>query len=84
MANNALSNYFADSMSLTSAPTIRRELAVTISTLVVLGVAWMFVDNRQFMTIFSLVMGIYLAVRLVLAARKQASDKQASDKQVSR
>ena len=32
MANNALSNFFADSMSLTSAPTIRRELAVTVST----------------------------------------------------
>ena len=27
MANNALSNYFADSMSLTSAPTVRRAEA---------------------------------------------------------
>ncbi|GAA0260708.1 hypothetical protein [Cryptosporangium japonicum] len=73
MANNALSNYFADSMSLTSAPTVRRELAVTISTLVLLGAAWLIVDNQRFLTVFSIVMGAYLAVRLVLAARTQAS-----------
>lgn len=74
MANNTLSNFFADSMSLTSAPTVRRELAVTISTLAVVGVAWFFVESTGFMTVFSIVFVVYLAIRLVLAARTQAAD----------
>ncbi|WP_035856830.1 hypothetical protein [Cryptosporangium arvum] len=73
MANNALSNYLADSMSLTSAPTVRRELAVTITTLALLGGAWLIVDNQRFLTIFSFAMGAYIVTRLVLAARTQAS-----------
>ena len=81
MANNALSNYFADSMSLTSAPTVRRELAVTVSTLIILAAGWVVVDNRRFMTIFSLVFVLYLAFRLGLAARKQADRKPADPKQ---
>ncbi|MFG1924079.1 hypothetical protein [Cryptosporangium sp. NPDC048952] len=75
MANNALSNFVADSMSFTSAPTVRRELAVTVSTLIILGVAWIFVDNQGFLTVFSIVVAAYLAIRLVLSARKQASAK---------
>jgi uncharacterized membrane protein YesL len=77
MANNALSNYFADSMSLTSAPTVRRELAVTITTLALVGLAWFVVDNPGFLTVFSIVFVAYLAVRLVLAARTQAAARKA-------
>ncbi|SHM49316.1 hypothetical protein [Cryptosporangium aurantiacum] len=73
MANNALSNYLADLMSFTSAPTVPRELAVTVSSLVLLGVVWTIVDDRQFMLILSVVFGLYLALRLGLAARKQGA-----------
>lgn len=46
MANNALSNLVADARSFTSAPTVPRELADTVS---ILGVVWAFVDDRRFM-----------------------------------
>jgi hypothetical protein len=72
MANNALSNFVADLLSFTSAPTVRRELAVTVTTLAILGAAWTVVDDRQFMLVFTLVFVGYLALRLVLAARRQA------------
>jgi len=75
MSNSPLSNYVADLMSFTSAPTVPRELAVTVSSLAVLGVAWAFVDDRGFLTVFSLVLGAYLALRLALTVRKQVTSR---------
>ena len=71
MSNNAHSNYVADLLSFTSAPTVRRELAVTASTVAVLGVLWVVSDDRSFLLTVTVVLVLYSILRLGLAAWKQ-------------
>ncbi|GAA3382324.1 hypothetical protein [Cryptosporangium minutisporangium] len=71
MPNHALSNYVADLLSFTSAPTVRRELAVTASTIALLGVLWVIGSDPSFLLVFAVVLGLYSVLRLGLAAWKQ-------------